>query len=150
MKKIRAIKINLEQVLDSHAPDASVRDFITPKKATILNKGGGTLVEAEEGGYFIVPVGEWFQSSYNGKMLPQVDEFNKLQDMGFTAIKDKIVRHAEKVEEKPKVETVKIESKHEIKPAVKSNGQAIRSQNNVGLKKVNQAVASNIKSQKEN
>lgn len=150
MKKIRAIKINLEQVLDSHAPDASVRDFITPKKATILNKGGGTLVEAEEGGYFIVPVGEWFQSSYNGKMLPQVDEFNKLQDMGFTAIKDKIVRHAEKVEEKPKVEAVKIESKQEIKPAVKSNGQAIRSQNNVGLKKVNQAVASNIKSQKEN
>lgn len=150
MKKIRAIKINLEQVLDSHAPDASVRDFITPKKATILNKGGGTLVEAEEGGYFIVPVGEWFQSSYNGKMLPQVDEFNKLQDMGFTAIKDKIVRHAEKVEEKPKVEAVKIESKQEIKPVVKSNGQAIRSQNNVGLKKVNQAVASNIKSQKEN
>lgn len=150
MKKLRAIKVNLAQILDSHAPDASIRDFITPKKATILNKNGGTLVEAEEGGYFIVPVGEWFQSSYNGKMLPQVDEFNKLQDMGFTAIKDKIVRHAEKVEEKPKVEAVKIESKQEIKPVVKSNGQAIRSQNNVGLKKVNQAVASNIKSQKEN
>lgn len=150
MKKLRAIKVNLAQILDSHAPDASVRDFITPKKATILNKNGGTLVEAEEGGYFIVPVGEWFQSSYNGRILPQVDEFNKLQDMGFTAIKDKIVRHAEKVEEKPKVEAVKTESKQEIKPVVKSNGQAIRSQNNVGLKKVNQAVASNIKSQKEN
>jgi hypothetical protein len=150
LKKVRAIKVNLEQVLDSHAPDASVRDFVTPKKATILNKNGGTLVEAEEGGYFIVPVGEWFQSSYNGKMLPQVDAFNKLQDMGFTAIKDKIVRHAEKVEEKPKVEAKIAEVKPEIKPVVKSNGQAIRSQNNVGLKKVNQAVASNIKSQKEN
>ena len=146
MKKLRAIKVNLEQVLDSHAPDASVRDFITPKKATILNRNGGTLVEAEEGGYFIVPVGEWFQSSYNNKMLPQVDVFNKLQDMGFTAIKDRIVRHAEK----PIVEEKKLEAKPEIKPTVKSNGQAIRSQNNVGLKKVNQAVAPNIKSQKEN
>jgi hypothetical protein len=57
--------------------------------------------------------------------------------MGLTAIKDKVVRH----EEKSKVEEKKVE---------KSDGQEVRSQNNVIPKKIDKAVASNTKSEKKN
>jgi hypothetical protein len=83
-------------------------------------------------------LGNWFRSAYNNKGLPQVDEFNQLQDLGFTVIKDKLIRN----EEKPVLE----EKKNTEIP----NGQEIRRQDNVGIKKVDKAVASNIKSQKKN
>ena len=141
MSKVRGIKITIQQVLDTDPVSVSGRDWIVPKKATILSNNRGTLVEASEGGLYLVNVGDWFRSPFIGKPFPQVDEFNKLQDLGLTSIKDAIVRHPEKIE-------VKEQPKQPINQ-VKPNGQAIRSQNNVGVKKVNQAVAPNIKSEKK-
>jgi hypothetical protein len=145
MNKVKGVKVNLDQVINSEAPNAAFKDWVTPKKATILSNNGGTLVEAEEGGLYIIPVGDWFRSIFYSKVIPQVDSFNKLQDYGLTAIKDKIVRHDEIV----KLEEKKVEPNKEQDKVVKPNGQAIRSQNNVGIKKINQAVASNIKSEKK-
>lgn len=139
MSKVLGIKVTLQQILNSDAPSVSGKEWVVPKKATILSGNSGTLIEAQEGGLYLIPVGDWFRSSFIGKPLPQVDDFNELQDKGFTAIKDKIVRHEEK----------KTEIKQEAKQMVKENGQEVRSQNNVSSKKVNQAVASNSKSEKK-
>jgi hypothetical protein len=130
MNKVLGIKIKLQQVLDSDAVSVSGKEFVTPKKATILSGNSGTLIEAQEGGLYIIPVGDWFRSPFIGKSFPQVDAFNELQDKGFTAIKDKIVRHESKVSEKV-------------------NGQEIRGQNNVSIKKANKAVGSDTKSEKK-
>jgi hypothetical protein len=140
VNKVLGIKITMQQVFDSEAVAVSGKEFVVPKKATILSNNSGTLIEAEEGGLYIIPVGDWFRSSFYGRAFPQVDGFNELQDKGFTAIKDKIVRHEEK---KPEV-------KPELKQAVKENGQEIRRENNVSPKKVDKAVASNSKSEKKN
>jgi hypothetical protein len=126
---VRAIKVTLQQILDSDAVNAVGMEFIEPKKATILSNNSGTLVEDEVGQLFLVPVGEWFRSSHYGKRMSQVTEFNKLQDLGFTLIKDKLVRNEEKLV---------------------NDGQEIRSEDNVSVKKVNKAVASNTGSKKEN
>lgn len=134
---IKGVRITLEQIMNSEAVEASNADFVVPKKATILSNNSGTLMEAEDGKLYLATVGNWFRSSFNGKLLPQVDQFNKLQDLGLTVIKDKIVRH----EEKPKLEEKKAE---------KLDGQEVRSQNNVGVKKIDKAVGSNIKSEKKN
>lgn len=135
MNKVLGIKIKLQQVFDSEAVSVSGKEFVTPKKATILSGNSGTLIEAQEGGLYLIPVGDWFRSVFSGKAFPQVDAFNQLQDYGLTAIKDKIVRHEEK--------------KPEVKQVVKENGQEIRRQNNVGIKKVDKAVASNPQSEKK-
>jgi hypothetical protein len=139
MSKVLGIRVKLEQIYNSDNPSISGKEWVVPKKATILSGNSGTLVEAEEGGLYLVPIGDWFRSNYYGRSLPQVDAFNQLQDYGLTAIKDRIVRHEEKV----------AELKQEAKQTVKENGQEIRSQNNVSPKKVNQAVASNSKGEKK-
>lgn len=139
MSKVLGIKVKLEQIFNSDAPSVSGKEWVVPKKATILSGNSGTLIEAQEGGLYIVPVGDWFRSNFYGRSFPQVDAFNQLQDMGFTAIKDKIVRHEEK---QPEV-------KQEAKPMVKENGQEIRSKNNVSVKKTDKTVASNPESEKK-
>lgn len=132
MSKVLGIKISLVQILNSDAPNAATKEFVTPKKATVLSNNYGTLVEAEEGGYFLVPVGTWFRSNFYGKSMPQVDDFDKLQDLGLTAIKDKIIRN-------------------DSKPTVveKNNGQEIRSKNNSSLAKVNKTIPTNIESEEK-
>ena len=139
MSKVLGIKVKLEQIFNSEAVAISGKEWIVPKKATILSSNAGTLVETEEDGLYLVPIGDWFRSAYQGKTLPQVGAFNQLQDYGLTAIKDKIVRHEEK---KPEV-------KQEVKQAVKANGQEIRGKDNVGVKKADKAVASNPQSEKK-
>jgi hypothetical protein len=129
MKKDKGIKVSIEQIINGDALSASSSFWVTPKKATILASNAGTLVEAEEGGMYLITVGLWFRSDFCNKGLPQVNEFNMLQDLGFTVIKDKIVRHEEKLEQKE----------------ASINGQAVRSQNNVSSKKANKAMATNIK-----
>jgi hypothetical protein len=131
MTKDKGIRVSIEQIINSDSLNASNSDWITPKKATILSGNAGTLVEAEEGGMYLIPMGLWFRSDFCNKGLSQVDEFNKLQDLGLTVIKDKIVRHDEKPEQKE----------------VSDDGQAVRSQNNVSSKKANKAMATNIKSE---
>jgi len=138
-KLVRGIKVSIDQIINSEAPNAAARDYVTPKKATVLSTNYGTLIEAEEGGLYVVPVGEWFRSVYFGRAIPQVDQFNQLQDYGLTQIKDKLVRHEEP----------KIEEKVEVKKSEKPNGQEISSQNNVSPKKIDKAVASNPKSEKK-
>jgi hypothetical protein len=145
MTKVKGVKVKLSQIINSEAPNAAHKEWVTPKKVTILAYNSGTLVEAEEGGLFLVPVGDWFRSGNIGKAAPQVDAFNELQDYGLTAIKDKMVRHEQKVEA-PKKEEVKPEV---IKIPERLNGQEIRSQNNVVPKKINKAMAPDIKSQKK-
>lgn len=135
MQKVKGMRVTLQQVFDSDSINAAATDWVVPKKATILSNNGGTLIEAEEGGLYLVSVGNWFRSVFNGRPLPQVDAFNELQDKGFTVIKDKVVRHEEK--------------KPEIKQAVKENGQEIRGKNNVGPKKADKAVASNPEGEKK-
>jgi hypothetical protein len=130
MNKVLGIKIKLQQVLDSEAVSVSGKEFVVPKKATILSNNSGTLIEAEEGGLYLIPVGDWFRSPFIGKTFKQVDAFNELQDKGLTAIKDKVVRHENKASEKV-------------------NGQEIRRQNNVGIKKADKAMGSDIKSEKK-
>lgn len=147
MSQIRGIKISLKQLMDSDAPDASVRHWVVPKKATILSNNGGTLIEDETGEHYLVTIGEWFRSPYNGKAMPQVDQFNKLQDLGFTVIKDRMFRHEE--EQKKELEVPVVKAQPVIKPVVKNNGQALRSQNNVGSKKISQTVATNPASEKK-
>lgn len=151
MSQIRGIKISLKQLIDSDAPDASVRHWVVPKKATVLSNNAGTLIEDSTGEYYLVTIGEWFRSPYNGKAMPQVDEFNKLQDLGFTLIKDKMFRHKEEQKEelKKQLEAPVAKTQPVIKPAVKNNGQALRSQNNVSVKKVSPTVASNPTSEKK-
>ena len=139
MNKVLGIKVKLQQIFDSEAPAVSGKEWVVPKKATILSNNSGIFIEAEEGGLYIVPVGDWFRSSFYGKSLPQMDAFNQLQDYGLTAIKDSIVRHEEK---KPEV-------KQETKPVVKENGQEIRGKNNVSVEKANKAVVTNPKSEKK-
>lgn len=140
MKKDMGIKVELDQIINSDALDASKRAFVTAKKATILANNQGTLIEAEEGGLYLIPVGLWFRSDFYNKALPQVDSFNRLQDLGLTAIKDKIVRHQEKQEKKESI----------VKNIGNKNGQEIRGKNNVSPEKVDQAVASDTESEKEN
>jgi hypothetical protein len=131
MQKDKGIRVSMEQIINSDSLNASNADWITPKKATMLSGNVGTLVEAEEGGMYLIPMGLWFRSDFCNKGLSQVDEFNKLQDLGLTVIKDKIVRYDEKPEQKE----------------VSDNGQAVRSQNNVSTKKANKAMATNTKSE---
>jgi hypothetical protein len=131
LSKVQAIKVSLEQVINSDSPNAAIKDFVTPIKATVLSYNAGTLIQAQEGGLYLVSMGTWFRTPYNGKAMTQVDAFDQLQDLGLTVIKDKIVRHEEKTEKKE----------------VSDNGQAIRSQNNVSPKKANKAVATDIKSE---
>lgn len=131
MVKDKGIRVSIEQIINSDSLNASNADWITPKKATMLSGNVGTLVEAEEGGMYLIPMGLWFRSDFCNKGLSQVDEFNKLQDLGLTVIKDKIVRYEEKQEQKE----------------VSDNGQAVRSQNNVSTKKANKTVATNTKSE---
>lgn len=138
-KLVRGVRVSIDQVINSEAPNAASRDYVTPKKATVLSSNSGTLIEAEEGGLYIVPVGEWFRSIYFGRAIPQVDQFNQLQDYGLTQIKDKLVRNEEP----------KLEEKVEVKKSEKSNGQEIPSQNNVSSKKIDKAMASNPKCEKK-
>lgn len=139
MKKDMGIKVELDQIVNSDALDASKRAFVTAKKATILTNNQGTLIEAEEGGLYLIPVGLWFRSDLYNKGLPQVDAFNRLQDLGLTAIKDKMVRHQEKQEKK----------QFSVKTVGNKNGQEVRSQDNVGSEKVDQTMASDIESEKK-
>jgi hypothetical protein len=125
---VKGIKVNIQQILDSDAVDASGRSFIEPKSATVLSNNSGTLVEDESGQLYLIPVGEWFRSSHYGKKMPQVRDFNMLQDFGFTLIKDKIVRNEEKLVD---------------------NGQEVRGKDNVSPKKVNKTVAPDIGSKKK-
>ncbi len=131
MTKDKGIRVSIDQIINSDSLNASNSDWITPKKATLLSGNAGTLVEAVEGGMYLIPMGLWFRSDFCNKGLSQVDEFNKLQDLGLTVIKDKIVRHDEKIEQKE----------------VSNNGQAVRSQNNVSSKKANKAMGTNTKSE---
>lgn len=131
MSKVQAIKVSLEQVINSDSPNAAIKDFVTPIKATVLSYNAGTLIEAQEGGLYLVSMGTWFRTPYNGKAMPQVDGFDQLQDLGLTVIKDKIVRNDSST----------------LKEVEKEDGQKVRSQNNVSSKKANKAVASNIKSE---
>ncbi len=131
MSKVQAIKVSLEQVINSDSPNAAIKDFVTPIKATVLSYNAGTLIEAQEGGLYLVSMGTWFRTPYNGKAMPQVDAFDQLQDLGLTVIKDKIVRNDSST----------------LKEVEKEDGQKVRSQNNVSSKKANKAVASNIKSE---
>lgn len=133
MSKVHAIKVSLEQVINSDSPNAAVKDFITPVKATVLSHNAGTLIEALEGGLYLVSMGTWFRTPYNGKPLPQVEAFDQLQDLGLTVIKDKIVRN----------------NSNTLKEAEKEDGQKIRSQNNVSSKKANKTMAANIKSEEK-
>lgn len=128
-KNVRAIKINIDQIKDVQSIVATNRDFIVPKKATILSNKAGTLIQDESGAYFLVTMGDWFRASF--RPLPQVDDFNQLQDLGLTEIKDKIVRN----------NTTNL---------VTNNGQEIPKQDNVSIKKINKTVAPNIKRKKEN
>lgn len=131
MQKDKGIRVSIEEIINGDALNASSSFWVTPKKATILASNAGTLIEAEEGGMFLIPIGLWFRSDFCNKGLPQVSEFNKLQDLGFTLIKDKIVRYEEKTEQKE----------------VSNNGQAVRSQDNVSPKKANKAMGTNSKSE---
>lgn len=128
-KNVRAIKITIDQIKDIQSIIATNRDFIVPKKATILSNKAGTLIQDESGAYFLVTIGDWFRASF--RPLPQVDDFDQLQDLGLTEIKDKIVRN-------------------NTKNLVTNNGQEIPKQDNVSIKKINKAVAPNIKRKKEN
>jgi hypothetical protein len=139
MKKDMGIKVKLDQIINSDALDASSREWVRAKKATILINNQGTLIEAEDGGLYLIPVGLWFRSEMYNKGLPQVDDFNKLQDLGLTAIKDKIVRHQEKREKK----------EIPVKSVGIKNGQEVRGEDNVSPEKVDQTVAANIEGEKK-
>ncbi len=134
MSKVRATKVTLKDILDGEAVNAVSKEYVTPKKATILSNNAGTLVEAEEGGLFLVTVGDWFRSPFFGRGISQVDNFEQLRTMGFTAIKEAL----------PEILT-----KKEIKPSEKSSGQEIRSKDNGGIKKADKAMASDNRSQKK-
>lgn len=133
MSKVHGIKVSLKQIINSDAPDAAIKELIVPIKATLLAYNAGTLVEAQEGGLYLISMGTWFRTPYNGKAMPQVDDFNQLQDLGLTIIKDKLVRNDASA----------------VKEVEKTDGQKVRSQNNVSSKKVNKAVATNPESEKK-
>lgn len=124
---VRAVKITLDQLINSEPPNGAQYEFITPTKATIMSLNYGTLVETAEGSLFLVPVGDWFRSQYSGKGMEQVSAFNELQDFGLTAIKDKVVRQPEK----------------------ESLGQEIRVEDNVSVEKADEAVAANPERKKK-
>jgi hypothetical protein len=107
MSKVRGMKVTLSAIINSDPIDSMFGDFVTPKKATILAFHTGTLVEAEDGGLYLIPMGDWFRSIYNNKPMAQVDDFNELQDLGLTVIKDKVVRHGQEVRGKDNVSVAK-------------------------------------------
>jgi hypothetical protein len=117
------MKITLENIMNSDAPSVVGAQFVTPAKATVLSSNAGTLVETAEGELFLVPMGEWFRSSYYLRGIPQVGAFNQLQDMGLTEIKDRIVRNDEQ--------------------------QEIRGENNVSVEKADETVAADSSSSEE-
>lgn len=122
MNTVRAMKITLENIMNSDAPSVVGSQFVTPAKATVLSGNAGTLVETAEGELYLVPMGEWFRSAYYLKGMGQVSAFNQLQDLGLTEIKDKIVRN---------------------------DGQEIPSKNNVSVEKIDEAVEANPKRKKK-
>jgi hypothetical protein len=124
MNTVRAMKITLENIMDSDAPSVVGAQFVTPVSATILSGNAGTLVETAEGEFYLVPMGEWFRSSFYQKGISQVSAFNQLQDLGLTEIKDKIVRNDEQ--------------------------QEVRGEDNVSIEKVDEAMATNSKHKKKN
>lgn len=129
--EVLAVRISIEEVINSHAANSAFKTRVTPKKATLLSNNSGTLIQDENNVYYVVQVGEWFRSKFNNGRLPQVDDFNKLQDLGLTLIKDRIIRNEDKV-----VENI--------------SGQKIREQNNVSPPKINKAVGTDIKSKEKN
>ena len=135
MSTVMGVRVSLDQIINSDAPNAANRDRVVPHKATILSGNSGTLVELENGALYLVPVGEWFRSPFYGRSIPQVTEFNKLQDYGLTSIKDKLVRKEDK--KQPQSTMVK-------------HGEEVRSKNNVSIKKIDKAMASDNGSKKEN
>lgn len=128
MKPVRAIKITLNDLIDSNPANTMFGDWVVPAKATILSGSAGTLVESAEGGLYLVPVGDWFRSDFFGRGLPQVSDFNQLQDLGFTEIKDRLVRNSE--------------------PQKEEDGQEIRGEDNVGIEKADEAVAADSSKKK--
>ena len=132
MSRVLGIKISLAQIMNSDAPNATTKEFVVPKKATILSGNYGTLIEAVDAGYFLVPMGTWFRSSFYGKTLPQVDDFDALQDLGLTLIKDKIIRN---------------DSKSSV--VERESGQEIRAKNNSSVTKINKAIPSNTGGEKK-
>jgi hypothetical protein len=123
MSTVRAMKITLDNIINSDAPSVIGAQFVVPVKATMLSNNAGTLVETAEGELFLVPMGEWFRSPYYLKGIPQVSSFNKLQDFGLTQVKDKIVRNDEK--------------------------QEVRGKDNVSVEKADEAVATDSESSEE-
>lgn len=129
MKPVKGVKITLQDVLDSNPVSAFNTDWVIPARATILSGGSGTLIETAENKLYLVSKGDWFRSDFYLKGIPQVSMFNQLQDLGFTEIKDKIVRNPE--------------------PMKENDGQEIRGENNVSIAKTDKTVASN-RSKKKN
>lgn len=127
-KLVSAVKVNIDQIFESDVIDSAGKVFVIPKKATVLVNNIGTLIQTEDGKLYLSSVGNWFRSIYYNRPMPQVDEFNKLQDLGLTLIKDSMFR-------------LKSEN---------TNGQEIRGENNVSVKKTDKTMASNIKSKKKN
>lgn len=118
-KPVKAIPITLDDIVNSNVTNAVFKEFVTPVKATAITRTG-TLIQDSSGRYFLVPPGDWFRSDFYLKGLPQVDDFNALQDYGLTEIKDKVARH----------------------------GQEIRSEDNTSVEKVDKAVATDSKKKK--
>jgi len=133
LKSVQAVKVTMDQVLNSDFPSSS-KNLVVPKKATVLSYNMGTLIETESGELYLATCGTWFRSDFVNKPLPQVSQFDTLQDVGLTIIKDKIVRN----------------DNTQLKDVGKPNGQKVRSQNNVSPQKANKAVGTDPKSEKEN
>jgi len=62
MSKVRAVKVTLEQIIESDVLNAVFSEFVEPKKATLLSGNAGTIIQVENGDYYLSSMGEWFRS----------------------------------------------------------------------------------------
>lgn len=116
-KPVRATRTTIENVLNAHSPDSSNTSLVIAKKATVLAFNSGTLIEAEEGGYYIVQQGEWHR--YGDNTLPQVDCFDQLNAVNLTVLKKDIIKdifRGQKVPEQDRPVVEKTDSPVEASP----------------------------------
>jgi hypothetical protein len=133
MSKVRAVKVTLNQIIESDVLNAVFSEFVEPKKATLLSGNAGTIIQVEDGDYYLSSMGEWFRSPLYGKALPQVDAFDRLQDLNLTIIKDKLIR----------------KDNESLKNTVVKNEQKLRVKDNVSPEKTVKTVATYIASEKK-
>ena len=122
MSQVRAIAVQLEDILNSAPADTARTTYVIPVKATRLRFNTGYLIQDDGGNYFLVNQGEWFRNGNHA--LYQVDALKQLQDVGLTDVEKDLLKEV-------------------------MDGQKISSESGPVIEEVGEAVEANTKRKKK-